>query len=132
MAWSPGALGHRVLINLVYVSSYVISRHLQPLQRPPPLRTPLTSHLQPAPRRAPPYVHTVGCTPNDIIVITHYLTSEATLQMILARSAFHYDAAQVPRQQQRQQQNGSAISDAASYFARVFETVERRVGSIIR
>lgn len=46
-----------------------------------PLRSP--PYHQPAPGRAPVCTHTVGCTPNDIIVITHYLTSEATLQMIL-------------------------------------------------
>jgi len=61
----------------LYVSS-VISQHLQPLQLSPPPVLPGAPLL---------CVYTVGCTPNDIIVITHYLTSEATLQMILERIA---------------------------------------------
>lgn len=71
---------HRVLINLVstfprlYRSTYSPCSFPLP---PPPV-------LPGAPLLC---VYTVGCTPNDIIVITHYLTSEATLQMILERIA---------------------------------------------
>lgn len=77
-----------------------------------------------SPARARPHVY-AGCTPNDIIVITHYLTSEATLQMILgsrARSAFHYGAAQTLPRPRQQQRNGSAISDAICCSAREFES----------
>lgn len=93
-----------------------------PTQNPPPapLRTPLplARSFQPSPERARPCVHTVGCAPNDIIVITHYLTSEAALQMILgsrARDAFHYDAcSQILGRKAAATQNDSAISDAIS------------------
>jgi len=81
---------HRVLINLVRFLGYIAAPTA-------PSATPFDlPYPQLAPGRAPVCTHTVGCTPNDIIVITHYLTSEATLQMILgsrARSAFHYGAA---------------------------------------
>lgn len=100
------------------------------------LATPLdlTPIPRPRPERAPVCTHTIGCTPNDIIVITHYLTSQATLQMILgsrARSAFHYGAAQILPRQRQQQQNGSAISDAICCSApRVRVTAWRRERSI--